>query len=395
MDSVIVRYQEIALKGRNRPWFVDRLVSNLRAVTADLDVVRVRPLMGRLELVLGPKADWDKVKQRIASTFGVANFGRASRSSRSIDQLSTSIVETLSTESHGDIKSFRVPARRADKSYALTSPEIEREVGGRVKTAIGWNVDLVHPDLVIWIEILPTEAFYSIDKYPGPGGLPSGTSGPVMSLLSGGIDSPVAAYRLMKRGCRVRFVHFHSYPLLSHASIDKVRELTQLLTSYQLQSRLYLVAFGDIQRRIVLSAPAPLRVVLYRRFMMRIAQRLARRCRARALVTGESVGQVASQTIENLSVINAVVTLPVLRPLVGSDKDEISDESRRLGSYPISIIPDEDCCQLFTPRHPATKAHLDQVEDAESQLAVDEMITEAVDAVEVESFSFPPRDSTG
>ena len=162
-----------------------------------------------------------------------------------------------------------------------------------------------------------------------------------------------------------------------------------------MQSRLYLVAFGDIQRRIVLSAPAPLRVVLYRRFMMRIAQRLARRCRARALVTGESVGQVASQTIENLSVINAVVTLPVLRPLVGSDKDEISDESRRLGSYPISIIPDEDCCQLFTPRHPATKAHLDQVEDAESQLAVDEMITEAVDAVEVESFSFPPRDSTG
>ena len=395
MDSVIVRYQEIALKGRNRPWFVDRLVSNLRAVTADLDVVRVRPLMGRLELVLGPKADWDKVKQRIASTFGVANFGRASRSSRSIDQLSTSIVETLSTERHGDIKSFRVTARRADKSYALTSPEIEREVGGRVKTAIGWNVDLVHPDLVIWIEILPTEAFYSIDKYPGPGGLPSGTSGPVMSLLSGGIDSPVAAYRLMKRGCRVRFVHFHSYPLLSHASIDKVRELTQLLTSYQLQSRLYLVAFGYIQRRIVLSAPAPLRVVLYRRFMMRIAQRLARRCRARALVTGESVGQVASQTIENLSVINAVVTLPVLRPLVGSDKDEISDESRRLGSYPISIIPDEDCCQLFTPRHPATKAHLDQVEDAESQLAVDEMITEAVDAVEVESFSFPPRDSTG
>ncbi len=395
MDSVIVRYQEIALKGRNRPWFVDRLISNLRAVTADLDVVRVRPLMGRLELVLGANADWVTVKQRIASTFGVANFGRASRSGRSIDQLSTSILKMLSAQSHGDIKSFRVTARRADKTYALTSPEIEREIGGRVKTAIGWNVDLVHPDLVIWIEILPTEAFYSIDKYPGPGGLPSGTSGPVMSLLSGGIDSPVAAYRLMKRGCRVRFVHFHSYPLLSHASIDKVRELTQLLTGYQLKSRLYLVAFGDIQRQIVLSAPAPLRVVLYRRFMMRIAQRLARRCRARALVTGEAVGQVASQTIENLSVINAAVTLPVLRPLVGSDKDEISDESRRLGSYPVSIIPDEDCCQLFTPRHPATKAHLDQVEAAESQLAVDEMITAAVDAVEVENFNFPPRDSTG
>ena len=294
MDSVIVRYQEIALKGRNRPWFINRLISNIRAVTANLDVVRVRPLMGRLELALGPKADWDKVKQRIASTFGVANFSRAARSGRSIDQLSTSILEELSAQSRGDVKSFRVTARRADKTYTLTSPEIEREVGGHVKVAIGWNVDLVHPDLIIWIEILSTEAFYSIDKHSGPGGLPSGTSGPVMSLLSGGIDSPVAAYRLMKRGCRVRFVHFHSYPLLSHASIDKVRELTQLLTGYQLKSRLYLVAFADIQRQIVLSTPAPLRVVLYRRFMMRIAQRLARRCRARALAPCQAPSRTPS-----------------------------------------------------------------------------------------------------
>ena len=193
----------------------------------------------------------------------------------------------------------------------------------------------------------------------------------------------------MKRGCRVRFVHFHSYPLLSHASVDKVRELTRLLTSYQLTSRLYLVAFADIQRQIVLSAPPPLRVVLYRRVMMRIAELLAKRCRARALVTGEAVGQVASQTIENLAVINAAVTLPVLRPLIGSDKDEISNEARKLGSYPVSIIPDEDCCQLFTPRNPATRARVQQVEDAEGALPVDEMVSRAVDTSEVEDFTFP------
>ena len=389
MDSIIIHYQEIALKGRNRSWFIERLVGNLRAATADLDIVRVRALMGRIELALGPDADWAEVKQRITRTFGVANFARAQRAGRSVDELTTSILDGLASRSDLDVKSFRITARRADKAYELTSPELEREVGGRIKAARGWMVDLDHPDLVIRIEILRTEAYFSLDKYPGPGGLPSGTSGKVMSLLSGGIDSPVAAYRLMKRGCRVRFVHFHSYPLLSHASVDKVRELTHLLTSYQLTSRLYLVAFGDVQRQIVLSAPPSLRVVLYRRLMMRIAERLARRCRARALVTGEAVGQVASQTVENLAVINAAVTLPVLRPLIGFDKDEISHEARRLGSYSVSIIPDEDCCQLFTPRNPATRARAHQVEDAEAALPIDEMVGGAVDATDVENFTFP------
>jgi thiamine biosynthesis protein ThiI len=389
MDSVIVHYQEIALKGRNRPWFIERLVSNIRAATADLDIVRVRALMGRIELTLGPAADWAEVEHRIKRIFGIANFARAKRTGRSVEELTTSILDELASRSDLNVTSFRITARRADKAYALTSPELEREVGGRIKAARNWMVDLDQPDLVIRIEVLRTVAYFSLDKHFGPGGLPSGTSGHVMSLLSGGIDSPVAAYRLMKRGCRVRFVHFHSYPLLSHASVDKVRELANLLTSYQLTSRLYLVAFGDIQRQVVLTAPPPLRVVLYRRLMMRIAERLAKRCRARALVTGEAVGQVASQTVENLAVINAAVTLPVLRPLIGSDKDEISNEARRLGSYPVSIIPDEDCCQLFMPRNPATRARAHQVEDAEAVLPIDEMVDSAVETVDVENFTFP------
>ena len=389
MDSVIVHYQEIALKGKNRPWFVERLVTNLRAALSDLEGTRVRAIMGRIEVTPGPQAPWDTVRERLGRVFGVANFAPARRVGRNIDELARAVLADLDGR---EPRSFRVTARRADKTYALTSPEIEREVGGRIKAARGWRVDLGNPELVVRIEVLAREAFYSLDRHPGPGGLPSGVSGPVLCLLSGGIDSPVAAYRLMKRGCRVRFLHFHSYPILSHASRDKVRELARHLTAYQLTSRLYQVAFGDIQRQVMLSAPPPLRVVLYRRLMMRIAERLARRIRAAALVTGESVGQVASQTLENLAVIDTAVSgLPVLRPLVGSDKDEISGEAQAIGTYPISIIPDQDCCQLFTPRHPSTRAARRDVEAAEQALPLQELVDGAVAAAEREDFSFPPR----
>src|SRR5262249_41820911 len=192
-------------------------------------------------------------------------------------------------------------------------------------------------------------------KGHGAGGLPTGTAGRVACLLSGGIDSPVAAHRMMKRGCVVSFVHFHSYPILSRASIEKARELVQLLTTWQQRSRLYLVAFGDIQQQVVLSVPGPMRVVVYRRLMLRIAERIARHRAAQALITGEVVGQVASQTLENLQVIGEVATLPVYRPLIGMDKDEIMAQAQEIGSYPISIIPDQDCCTLFTPRNPQTR----------------------------------------
>ena len=195
----------------------------------------------------------------------------------------------------------------------------------------------------------------------------------------------------MKRGCRVRFVHFHAYPILSRASLDKTREIAELLTRHQLRSRLYSVRFGEIQQTIVLSAPPPLRVVLYRRMMMRIAERLAGVCGAKALVTGEAVGQVASQTIENLAVINDVVGLPVLRPLIGSDKEEITQEARRLGTYPISIIPDQDCCTLFVPRRPATRARPEDVKRAERNLPVAELVDKAVAEVERQDFLFPTR----
>jgi tRNA uracil 4-sulfurtransferase len=386
MTSVIVHYQEIALKGRNRPWFIARLVRNLREATADLGVKRVRALMGRIEIVLGDDAQWPAVRNRVSKVFGAGNFARAGRATLDVDAIAAEILRDLDPT---DPASFRVSVRRADKRFPMTSPQIEREVGGRIKEARGWRVDLAHPELTIHVETLAHDAFYFFGKDRGAGGLPVGSSGRVAVLLSGGIDSPVAAWRMMRRGCRAVFVHFHSYPILSRASQEKARELVRLLTEYQYRSRLILVPFGEIQQQVVLSVPPPLRVVLYRRLMMRIAEALGREHRAGALVTGEVVGQVASQTIENLTAINEVATLPVLRPLIGMDKEEITAEAQRLGTFPISIIPDQDCCTLFTPKHPATKARRGDVLDAEASLAIEAIVERAVASATVEHFTFP------
>jgi thiamine biosynthesis protein ThiI len=386
MKSVIIHYQEIALKGKNRPWFVARLVRNIREATRGLDVAQVRVLQGRIEVVLGPAASWDAVRERVALVFGIGNFARAGRAPLDVDAIAAEILNDLGPENPA---TFRVSAKRADKRFPLSSPEIEREVGGRIKEARNWRVDLSKPELTINVEALTTEAFYSFGKIRGPGGLPVGASGRVACLLSGGIDSPVAAWRMMRRGCRVLFIHFHSYPILSRASQEKARELARLLTRFQFHSRLFLVPFGEIQQRVVLAVQPPLRVVVYRRLMMRIAERIARLNRAQALVTGDVVGQVASQTLENMATIGSVVALPVLRPLVGMDKEEITAEAQRLGTYPVSIIPDQDCCTLFTPRHPATKAKPQEVERAEEGLPMDEIVADAVGAAMVEHFRFP------
>ncbi len=386
MKSIVVHYQEIALKGKNRPWFVARLVRNLRTVTSDLQVREVRALMGRIEIVPDEGSNWEEILTRISRVFGVANYAQAGRAPLDLDSIAREILTNLGPR---EVESFRVSARRADKRFPMTSPQIEREIGGRIRAERGWRVDLEKPAFTIHVEALTNEAFYSFGKQRGAGGMPVGVSGRVACLLSGGIDSPVAAWRLMRRGCRSLLVHFHSYPILSRASQEKARELARLLARFQLHSRLFLVPFGDIQQQIVLAVAPPLRVIVYRRFMMRIAQEIARHGRAQALVTGDVVGQVASQTLENMACINSVVSMPVLRPLIGMDKEEIVAEAERLGSYPISIIPDQDCCTLFTPRHPATRARPGDVERAEGALPIEDMVARAVKAAEVEDYEFP------
>ena len=386
MNSIVVHYKELALKGKNRPWFVKILVRNLRAALADLPVTSIRSVMGRIEIDIESDSGWDAVRSRVRRVFGIANFSFAGRASHDFDELASAILADLGRV---EPASFRVRARRSDKRFPLTSPQIEREVGGRIKEAKGWHVDLVNAALTIHLEMMPDHAFYYFGKEAGAGGLPSGTGGRVACLLSGGIDSPVAAYRMLRRGCSVLFVHFHSYPILSRASQEKVREIAALLTTYQLRSRLVLVHFGELQQQVLLAVPADLRVVIYRRLMMRITEKLARAWRARALVTGEVIGQVASQTLENLTIIADATALEILRPLVGMDKDEIVAQAEALGTYPISIIPDQDCCQLFTPRHPATRARRDEIERAEAALPIAEMVDAAVAAVAVEEFRFP------
>lgn len=386
MTSIVVHYKELALKGGNRPWFVRMLLRNIRTALAGLPVTSVRSVMGRIEVRLSDPSSWELVRERLQYVFGIANFSCAGRAPLDLDELAAAILRSLEDENP---PSFRVRARRSDKRLPLTSPEIEREVGGRIKSSRGWRVDLEHAALTIYIEMLSDHAFYFFGKEQGAGGLPTGTGGRLACLLSGGIDSPVAAYRMMRRGCSVLLVHFHSYPILSRASVEKVRQIAELLARYQQHCRLVLVPFGEVQQKVVLAVPPELRVVIYRRLMFRIAERLARRWRAQALVTGEVVGQVASQTLENLTVVAEATSLEVLRPLVGCDKDEIAAQAEKIGTFPISIIPDQDCCQLFTPRHPATRATAAEVEQAEEALAVSELVEGAVAAASVEEFRFP------
>ena len=386
MKSVVVHYKELALKGKNRPWFIQLLVRNLKVALAGLHVASVRSIMGRIELELGDDTPWDELRTRLARVFGIANFGFANRGPHGFAPLAAAILADLG-DRHA--ASFRVSATRADKRLLFTSPQVEREIGGLIKQAKGWRVDLEHPALTVHIEMLPEGSFYFFGKEAGAGGMPTGTGGRVACLLSGGIDSPVAAYRMMRRGCSVVLVHFHSYPILSRASQEKVREIAALLTRHQLRSRLFMVPFGELQQQVVLSVAPDIRVVIYRRLMLRIAERIARKVHARALVTGEVIGQVASQTLDNMTAIAEATSLQILRPLVGMDKDEISVQAEKIGTYPISIIPDQDCCTLFTPKHPVTRVRLPDVHQAEQALPVAEMVAAAAAAAVSEEFRFP------
>jgi thiamine biosynthesis protein ThiI len=347
----------------------------------------VHVLAGRLLVITPDEVDWQLVHARLATVFGLVNFARTVAVPLDMQALEQAALDAVAGRR---FDSFRVRAKRSYKGFALKSMDIDRVVGGRLHLATGVRVDLEAPELTVFIEVLKDRFLLSTEKLPGPGGFPVGSSGRVLTLLSGGIDSPVAACRMLRRGCKSLLVHFHAFPLQDHATIDKALELARILTRYQYRTRLLLVPFAPVQQTIVATCPAPLRVVLYRRFMLRIAEALARRHGAKALVTGESLGQVASQTLDNMAVIDAVAGLPVLRPLVGMDKDEITGEARRIGTFETSTLPDQDCCQLFVPRSPATAATLAQVRAAEAALDVETLVAGALQGVESLRFGFPP-----
>jgi len=386
MDSVLVRYHEIALKKGNRAYFTELLKRNLLAAVKDLGAKEIRSLPARLLLTFKNEVPAATLIERMSTEFGVANFSIVERTARDIDALRGRILESLNG---GRFQSFRIETQRGDKTFPLTSPEINRQLGAAVQEKSGARVDLENAEFTVTVEILPRDAFFGFNKIAGAGGLPVGSSGRVAALISGGFDSPVAAYRMMQRGCRIIFVHFHSVPYQDKTSQEKVRQLVQLLTRHQFTSRLYMVPFGEIQRQIVAAVARPLRVVLYRRMMLRIGEAIARQEKAKALITGESLGQVASQTLDNMAVIQQAARLPILRPLVGMDKQEIIDQSRRIGTFEVSSVPDQDCCQLFVPKHPATKARFIDVEEDETKLDVKDLLRYGMENAIEEDFRFP------
>ena len=391
MRCAIVHYHELALKGRNRDFFERQLIGNIRTALKDLGATRIESLPGRLRVALPESLKDDVVKERLSAVFGIANFSLAQAvplnlPKPDLNELTRGIGAAVTQRT---FDTFRVTAKRADKRLALTSMDVEREVGKYVRELTDKTVKLSSPDLTIYIELLAKDAYYSLDKFQGPGGMPVGVSGTVACLISGGIDSPVAAYRMMKRGCNAVFIHLSGRPLVSRASEEKVRELVQILTAHQYRSKLFIVPFGEIQREIVAQTPAPYRVVLYRRLMVRIAGELALADRCWALVTGDSLGQVASQTPENLSVIEEAAELPMLRPLIGMDKLEITNQAQRIGTFTTSIEPDQDCCSLFVPPHPSTKTRLDDIRRIERSLDVGTFVKQGLDKAEVSEFTFP------
>jgi len=387
MRYLIGRYHEITLKGRNRWRFVDQLKQNLRAIFSDYRLGAVRSEGPRLMVELPDELSDDVAAERAAFLFGVQNFSLSHPVALEIEALKREAVAAARGKPG---KTFRISTRRAEKRFALNSMDVDRLVGAEVASALELEVDLDNPDLTISIEILPDAAYMSAGKLPGPGGLPVGISGRAMVMLSGGIDSPVAAWRMMRRGLHADFVHFHSHPLVSAASREKACDLAEYLTRYEARSTLALVPFADVQREIVARTRRPLRVVLYRRFMMRIASALAHRGGAGVIVTGESLGQVASQTLENMTVIETAASLPVMRPLVGMDKNEIVEQARHLGTFETSILRDQDCCSLFVPAHPETHARLEEVVEAESCFDIEQMVADAVRRTEIVRNAFPP-----
>ena len=378
--DVVVKFHEIGLKGRNRPMFIQQLVDNLRRATADVGVTKVWSGRMLVRLTLAPDAEWGAVRERVRRVFGAVKFAPVHTVALDYDAIAAKVLEVAGERA---FESFRMTAHRSDKRFPMTSYELNVRLGEMVRQASGARVDLANPSIEIHVDLLPREAFVWSDEFAGAGGLPVGTAGRVVVLMSGGIDSPVATWRMLRRGCRATLVHFHSFPLVEGRSREKAVELAERLNAYQYDTRLFLVPFADIQRRLILTVPGPLRVVAYRRFMVRIAEAIARREGAKALVTGESLGQVGSQTLQNIATIDEVARMPILRPLVGMDKQEIIAQAIDIGTFETSIQPDEDCCTLFVPRSPSTAVHPQQITPYEAELDVEGMIEGAIAAAEM------------
>ncbi len=380
VTQVLATTNEISLKGGNRPWFERTLTDNVRRTLEGLPVATIRRPSWRLLISFSEPVDFAEVSRRLTTVFGLNSFMAVRFAGQTLDELTAALgpeLETLSPQT------FAVRCTRSDKRFPMTSPQVEREIGTFVQQRTEWQVDLRNPEVTVSILIDEDGLYFWTQKVPGPRGLPVGVSGRALCLLSGGIDSPVAGWQMLKRGMLLDFIHFHSVPRTNPASIEKVARMASILDRSQGTARLVLVPLLSVQEEIVARCPAEYRVLLYRRFMLRIADAVGNRFRSKALITGEALGQVASQTIENLAAVEEIAQRPVLRPLIGYDKQEIIARAREIGTYEISIEPHQDCCSFLLPDNPATRSTPSQLTSAEAALEVDRLVEEVTDQAEI------------
>lgn len=379
---VSISFGEIALKGANRGFFENQLIRKIRFALRKFENIHVNRDQGKLYIEPKPE-DIDEIIKRVRKVFGIVYVSPCYKVEKDMDSIREAAVYAMKQEMESGKSSFKVDTKRADKNYPIKSPEVSRDIGGYILDNLeGSSVDLHNPDTMVYVDIR-TSAYVYTAKHKGYGGLPVGTNGKGMLLLSGGIDSPVAGFLMAKRGVEIHAIHFHSYPFTSERAEEKVKELANIISLYCGNMKLYSVNLLNIQKEINKNCPEDEMTIIARRFMMRIAEAIAKREGMHALVTGESLGQVASQTIQGINVTNSSVSLPVLRPLIGMDKTEIVEISKDIETYETSILPFEDCCTVFLPKHPVTKPRLEDIEESESVLDVEELVKSAVESAEL------------
>jgi len=383
---IICHYGEIALKGKNRKIFEGKLVENIKRAIDPSLYKKVKRIEGRILIELKDRYQEKEkeIEESLKNVFGLTSFSFAFLTEQKIEALQKKTLESIKEEKP---KSFKIFAKRSKKDFFLTSPQINEKIGEYILQNVNCKlqneeqkikVDLENPEMVCFIEIVQQYAFLYFKKIKAMGGLPVGISGEAVSLISGGIDSPVASFLAQKRGIEIIFIHFHAYPFASKASLEKVKKIIKVLNKYQFTSKLYLVPFAEIQKEILLKTKQSLRVLFYRRFMFKIAEQIAQKEKAKVLITGENIGQVASQTLENISVIEEAIATPVLRPLICYDKEEIINKAKEIGTFEISILPHQDCCARFLPQNPETRANLKEIKAEEEKLNSKKIIKEAI-----------------
>ncbi len=380
---ILVRYGEIILKGLNRPVFEDALVKNIRGALGSAGEVNIRKAQANIYIEpLEGEEQADRIVEILKHVFGIVAIIESYESEKSIEAVCKTAKEAFG-EALSKAATFKVEAKRADKRFPLKSPQICAEVGGYLLGKFpNLTVDVHNPDVTVNVDIREENAYVHIGRIKGAGGMPAGTNGRAAILLSGGIDSPVAGYMIAKRGVRLEAVHFFSYPYTSDRAKDKVIKLAKILASYTGGMKVHIVPFTEIQLQIRDKCPEEYMTLVMRRFMMQIAERIAIKHDCKALVTGESIGQVASQTMNALAVTDDAVSMPVFRPVIGMDKEEIVEIARRIGTFDTSILPYEDCCTVFTPKHPSTKPHIDKVVRAQEASDIEKLIQDAIDGCE-------------